>query len=56
MQILDTDTEDKINYINVKTKKIIIRNHRTEKSQKERKIDIEDKKLINILKKDWVNI
>jgi len=45
MQILDTDTEDKINYINVKTKKIIIRNHKTEKSQKERIIDIEDKNL-----------
>jgi integrase len=51
MKILDTDTEDKINYINVKTNKIIIRNHKTEKSQKERIIDIEDKKLINILKK-----
>ena len=56
MKILDTDTEDKINYINVKTHKIIIRNHKTEKSQKERIIEIEDKKLINILKKDWVNI
>ena len=51
MKILDTDTEDKINYINVKTHKIIIRNHKTEKSQKERMIDIEDKKLLNILKK-----
>ena len=51
MKILDTDTEDKINYINVKTHKIIIRNHKTEKSQKERIIEIEDKKLINILKK-----
>jgi len=56
IQISDTDTEDKINYINVKTNQIIIRNHKTEKSQKKRIIDIEDKKLINILKKDWVNI
>jgi len=56
MKILDTDTEDKINYINVKTNKIIKRNHKTEKSQKERIIDIEDKKLMGILKKDWINI
>jgi len=56
MKILDTDTEDKINYINVKTNKIIIKNHETEKSQKKRIIDIEDKKLMGILKKDWVNI
>ena len=49
MEILDTDTEDKTNYINVKTNNIIVRNHKTEKSQKERIIDIEDKKLINIL-------
>ena len=56
MQILDTDTEDKIDYINTTTKKITIKNHKTEKSQKERIIDIEDKKLINILKKDWVSI
>jgi len=56
MQILDTDTEDKINYINTTTKKITIKNHKTEKSQKERIIDIEDKKLINTLKKDWVSI
>ena len=51
MKILDTDTEIKINYINVKTNKIIVRNHKTQKFQKERIIDIEDKKLINILKK-----
>ena len=56
MKILDTDTEDKINYINVKTNKIIIKNHKTEKSQGTRIIDIEDKKLLNILKKDWVII
>jgi len=54
MKILDT--EDKINYINVKTNQIIIKNHKTEKSQGTRTIDIEDKKLLNILKKDWVNI
>jgi len=29
MKILDTDTEDKINCINVKTNKIIVRNHKT---------------------------
>ena len=51
MKILDTDTEDKINYINVKTNQIIIKNHKTEKSQGTRTIDIEDKKLLNILKK-----
>jgi len=51
MQILDTDTEDKINYINVNTKKIIVRNHKTDESQKDRIIDIEDKKLLGILKK-----
>jgi len=51
MKILDTDTEDKINYINVKTKKIIINTHKTEKSQGTRIIDIEDKKLMGILKK-----
>ena len=51
MKILDTDTEDKINYINTTTKKIIIKNHKTEKSQKVRIIDIEDKKLMGILKK-----
>ena len=56
IKISDTDTEDKINYINVKTNQIIKRNHKTEKSQKKRITDIEDKKLINILKKDWVNI
>jgi len=51
MNIVDTDTYDKINYINVKTNTIIIRNHKTEKSQKERIINIEDKKLMGILKK-----
>ena len=56
MKILDTDTEDKINYINVKTNKIIIRSHKTEKSHKERIIDIEDTKTYKYTKKDWVNI
>jgi len=51
MKILDTDTEDKINYINVKTNKIIVKNHKTEKSQKERIIDIEDKKTYKYTKK-----
>jgi pyruvate/2-oxoglutarate/acetoin dehydrogenase E1 component len=51
MKILDTDTEDKINYINTTTKKIIIKNHKTESSTGTRIIDIEDKKLLNILKK-----
>ena len=51
MKILDTDTEDKINYINATTKKIIIKNHKTEKSQGTRIIDIEDKKLMGILRK-----
>jgi integrase len=51
MKILDTDTEDKINYINTTTKKIIIKNHKTEKSQGTRIIDIEDKKLMGILRK-----
>jgi len=44
MKILDTDTEDKINYINTTTKKITIKNEKTEKSQGTRIIDIEDKK------------
>ena len=51
MKILDTDTEEKINNININTKKIIIKNHKTEKSQKERIIHIEDKKLMGILRK-----
>jgi len=51
MQILDTDTEDKINYINTTTKKITIKNHKTEKSQGTRIIDIENKKLMGILRK-----
>ena len=51
MKILNTDTEDKINYINTTTKKIIIKNHKTEKSQGTRTIDIEDIKLMGILKK-----
>ena len=55
MKILDTDSEDKINYINVKTKKIIIKNHKTESSTGTRIIDIEDKKLLNILKKGLGN-
>ena len=40
MKILDTDTEDKINYINTTTKKITIKNHKTVKSQRTRIIDI----------------
>ena len=55
MKILDTDSEDKINYINVKTKKIIIKNHKTESSTGTRIIDIEEKKLLNILKKGLGN-
>ena len=55
MKILDTDTEDKINYINVKTNQIIIKNHKTESSTGTRIIDIEDKKLLNILKKGLGN-
>ena len=31
MKILDTDTDDKINYINTTTKKIIIKNHKNRK-------------------------
>jgi len=45
MKILDTDTEDKMNYINVKTQKITINTHKTEKSQGTQIIDIEDKNL-----------
>ena len=51
MKILDTDTDEKINYINTTTKKITIKNHKTESSTGTRIIDIEDKKLLNILKK-----
>ena len=56
MIIKDTDTDEKINYINVTTKQIIINTHKTDKSQGKRTIDIESPKLINIFKKDWVNI
>jgi hypothetical protein len=51
MQILDTDTDEKINYINTTTKKITIKNHKTESSTGTRIIDIEDKKLMGILRK-----
>jgi len=44
MKIFDTDTEDKINCINVKTNKIVINIHKTEKSTGTRIIDIENKK------------
>lgn len=49
MKVLDTDTDEKINYINVTTKQIIIRNHKTETSQPQRVIDIEDESLLNAL-------
>jgi len=51
MQILDTDTEEKINYINVKTNKIIIKNHKTESSTGTRIIVIENKKIMGVFKK-----
>jgi len=51
MKILDTDTDEKINYINTTTKKITIKNHKTESSTGTRIIDIEDKKLMGILRK-----
>lgn len=45
LKVLDTDTDEQINYINVTTKQIVIRNHKTELSQ--RVIDIYDESLLN---------
>lgn len=49
MKVLDTDTDEKMNYINVNTKQIIIRNHKTETSQPQRIINIYDESLLNAL-------
>lgn len=49
MKVLDTDTDEKINYIDLNKKQIIIRNHKTETTLPERIIDIQDETLLNTL-------
>jgi hypothetical protein len=49
-KICDCDCDDTTNYINVNTKRIVINNHKNDRNGK-KVIDIDDKKLLGILRK-----
>ena len=48
--VTDCDCDDTTNYINVNTKQIVINNHKNDRNGK-KVIDIDDKKLLGILRK-----
>ena len=49
--ITDTDCDDTTNYINVTKKQIVINNHKNDFVKGKKVIDIDDKKLLGILRK-----